>query len=93
VAKSRQALERTELKRLAVGGGVAANRCFRSALEVMTREEGVELFIPPMKWCTDNAAMAAAAVEKWRLGRFAPLDVDAVAAYTPGLLEQKTRLS
>ncbi len=44
----------------------------------MTQEEGVELFIPPLSLCTDNAAMAALAVEKWRRRDFAPLDLDAV---------------
>lgn len=83
VAKSRQALRRIGLRRLAVGGGVAANRCFRTALEAMTREEGAELFIPPLALCTDNAAMAAVAVEKWRRGAFAALDLDAVPAWTP----------
>jgi N6-L-threonylcarbamoyladenine synthase len=83
VGKARQALRRTGHKRLAVGGGVAANRCLRGALEVMAQDEGVELFIPPMKLCTDNAAMAALAVEKWRRGEWAPLDLDAVAAYVP----------
>ena len=77
VAKSRQALRRTGLKRLAVGGGVAANKALRSELERMAAEEGVELFIPPLSLCTDNAAMAAVAVEKWRRGEFAPLDLDA----------------
>jgi N6-L-threonylcarbamoyladenine synthase len=79
VAKCRQALQKTGLKRLAVGGGVAANRCLRSHLESMTRDKGAELFIPPKSLCTDNAAMAAIAVEKWRRGDFAPLDLDAVA--------------
>src|SRR5216684_319956 len=40
VEKSRQALRATSLKRLAVGGGVAANRCLRGALEKMVAEEG-----------------------------------------------------
>src|SRR5205823_8001085 len=66
-AKCRQALRRTGERRLAVGGGVAANGRLRSALEEMAKEEEVELFIPPLKLCTDNAAMAAVAVEKWRL--------------------------
>jgi N6-L-threonylcarbamoyladenine synthase len=81
--KSRQAMKRTGLKRLSVGGGVAANRCLRQALERMVAEEKGELFIPPLSLCTDNAAMAAMAVEKWRLGQFAPLDLDAVPAYMP----------
>ncbi|HEV3259049.1 MAG TPA: tRNA (adenosine(37)-N6)-threonylcarbamoyltransferase complex transferase subunit TsaD [Gemmataceae bacterium] len=83
VTKSRQALRRTGLGRLAMGGGVAANRCLRRALEAMTAAEGADLFIPPLSLCTDNAAMAAVAVEKWRQGRFAPADLDAIPAYAP----------
>src|SRR6266849_610168 len=78
VEKARQALLATGLTRLAVGGGVAANRCLRGALEEMVAEEGAELFIPPLALCTDNAAMAALAVEKWRSKELAPLDLDAV---------------
>ncbi len=81
VEKSRQSLRRTQLARLAVGGGVAANKSLRSALNAMATEEKVEVFIPPMRLCTDNAAMAAAAVERWRRREFAPLDLDAVAVY------------
>jgi N6-L-threonylcarbamoyladenine synthase len=80
-AKCRQALWRTGLKRLAVGGGVTANRAFRAALERLASEEGAELFIPPPALCTDNAAMAAVAVEKWRRRDFAPLDLDAEPTY------------
>jgi N6-L-threonylcarbamoyladenine synthase len=81
VEKSRQALRRIGLRRLAVGGGVAANRALRGALESMTAVEGAELFIPSLKLCTDNAAMAALTVEKWRLRQWAPLDLDAVPNY------------
>jgi N6-L-threonylcarbamoyladenine synthase len=81
VEKARQALRRTHLPRLAVGGGVVANRALRAALERMAAEERAELFIPPMTLCTDNAAMAALAVEKWRAGDFAPLDLDAIPAF------------
>lgn len=83
VEKSRQALQRTSLQRLAVGGGVAANRSLRSALERMVQEEGGELFIPPLEFCTDNAAMAAMAVEHWKRQDFALLDLDAVPTYQP----------
>ncbi|MFM7149529.1 MAG: tRNA (adenosine(37)-N6)-threonylcarbamoyltransferase complex transferase subunit TsaD [Gemmataceae bacterium] len=77
VEKSRQALIKTGSRCLAVGGGVAANGPLRLALATMTRKMGAELIIPPMNMCTDNAAMAAMAVEKWRLGQFSPLDLDA----------------
>jgi N6-L-threonylcarbamoyladenine synthase len=80
VAKCRQALRRTGHPRLAVGGGVSANQCLRAALQQMCDAEQVELFIPPLALCTDNAAMAAVAVEKWRRGEFASLDLDAVAS-------------
>ncbi len=80
VAKSRQALERTGLRRLAVGGGVAANRRLRDALQRMVAERGAEVFIPPAELCTDNAAMAAVAVEKWQRRQWAPDDLDALAS-------------
>ena len=44
--------------------GIAANAI--AALEAMCAKEGAELFIPPLALCTDNAAMAALAVEKHR---------------------------
>ncbi len=78
VSKARQALRELGHERLAVGGGVAANRPFREALGRMCEAQGVELIIPPMSLCTDNAAMAAMAVESYRLGRFAGLDLDAM---------------
>jgi N6-L-threonylcarbamoyladenine synthase len=77
VMKCKQALRKTGLTRLAVGGGVSANKSLRAALEAMCAKEGVELFIPPPSLCTDNAAMAALAVEKWKRGEFAPADLDA----------------
>ena len=80
VQKSRQALQRTGYNSLAVGGGVSANRCLRAALQEMIRTERRELHIPPPELCTDNAAMAALAVEKWQRGELAPLDLDAVAS-------------
>ncbi|MBM3994360.1 MAG: tRNA (adenosine(37)-N6)-threonylcarbamoyltransferase complex transferase subunit TsaD [Planctomycetes bacterium] len=81
VAKCRQALRETGEKRLAVGGGVSANKPLRLALAEMCQSQGVDLFIPPTNLCTDNAAMAAVAVEKWRAGEFAPFDLDAVPTY------------
>jgi N6-L-threonylcarbamoyladenine synthase len=76
-AKCKQAMRKTGLKRLAVGGGVTANAALRTALEAMCAKERAELFIPPMDLCTDNAAMAALAVEKWKRGEFAGPDLDA----------------
>jgi N6-L-threonylcarbamoyladenine synthase len=78
VCKCRQALRRTGLSRLAVGGGVAANRRLRAALEGMVCQQHAELFIPPLLLCTDNAGMAALAVEELRGGDWAGPELDAV---------------
>ena len=75
--KCKQALRQTKLTRLAVGGGVSANRNVRAALAAMCDKEGAELVIPPLELCTDNAAMAALAVEKFKRGEFADADLDA----------------
>ena len=55
--RTERALAQTGLRRLAVGGGVAANGPLRARLA----ELGVELGIPPPELCTDNAAMIASA--------------------------------
>ncbi|HMO35719.1 MAG TPA: hypothetical protein PKA06_06725, partial [Gemmatales bacterium] len=64
------------------GGGVTANQAFRKALEQMAQRSGVDLIIPPLAWCTDNAAMAALAVEAWRAGDVANLQLDAEPVWT-----------
>ncbi len=57
ILRVRRALSQTGLRRLAVGGGVAANALLRRRLS----ELDVEIDIPPMALCTDNAAMIASA--------------------------------
>lgn len=52
-----RALEQTGLERLALGGGVAANGPLRERM----RGLGVPIDVPPIKLCTDNAAMIASA--------------------------------
>ena len=56
-SRTRQALEREGLERLAIGGGVAANSELRAAVG----ELGVPVWVPPVELCTDNAAMIGAA--------------------------------
>ncbi len=45
------------LRRVAVAGGVAANSGLRGALARRCEVEGLELFLPPLSLCTDNAGM------------------------------------
>jgi N6-L-threonylcarbamoyladenine synthase len=77
VRKAGLALRQSGLRTLALGGGVSANMVLRKGLEEMCRAAGVDLIVPPLEYCTDNAAMAALAVEKWKHQEFAPLDLDA----------------
>jgi N6-L-threonylcarbamoyladenine synthase len=53
-------LERSGRSRLVLGGGVAANTALRARLQTLD----VELFLPPLELCTDNAAMIAAAARE-----------------------------
>ncbi len=73
-----EALERTGLDRLAIGGGVAANGPLRERLGGL----GVRLALPPLELCTDNAAMIASAA------RYAPAldypDYVGLEAYATG---------
>ncbi len=75
------ALKKTGYKTLCVGGGVAANRALRDRLEADSQKFGFELYIPPLKLCTDNAVMGAVAWEMFHTNRFAELSLDIV----PGL--------
>ena len=54
---------------LAVAGGVAANQAVRARLETVCAEAGVRFLAPPLRLCTDNAAMIAwAGIERARAG-------------------------
>jgi N6-L-threonylcarbamoyladenine synthase len=53
--------------RLVSAGGVAANQALRQQLAILAATQGAELVAPPMRLCTDNAAMIAwAGIERWR---------------------------
>ncbi len=48
-------------RRFVVAGGVAANLAIRARLEAVARDAGAQLIAPPLRHCTDNAAMIALA--------------------------------
>jgi N6-L-threonylcarbamoyladenine synthase len=47
--------------RFVAAGGVAANRTVRARLEALARANGFSFTAPPLRYCTDNAAMIALA--------------------------------
>ena len=63
-----RAAEVEGIKRVVIGGGVAANRELRERVDALASKHGMEAFIPERASCTDNAAMIAYA-GALRLGR------------------------
>ena len=61
VSKAKRAVKKYKAKSLLVGGGVSANQKLRARLETACAELDVSLYIPSSEFCTDNAAMIAAA--------------------------------
>jgi N6-L-threonylcarbamoyladenine synthase len=76
VVKSFQALRKTGLAVLCVGGGVAANARLRERLQEEAAQRNVRLHIAPLALCTDNAVMGAIAVERLQAGLIESLDLD-----------------
>jgi len=84
VAKSIAALRHTGIEVLCVGGGVAANRRLRERLEAAAKEHAFRLHVAPLKLCTDNAVMAALAVERLKAGLVENLDLDIISGLVRG---------
>jgi N6-L-threonylcarbamoyladenine synthase len=59
VKKSLLACKRKKIKRLLVGGGVAANKALRQKLISCAKEAKIDCFFPEINLCMDNAAMVA----------------------------------
>ena len=76
LVKTKKALEKYPVKSLVVAGGVAANQGLRERLAEEIRD--VEVIIPPLRLCGDNAGMIAlAAAIEFEKGNFASLDLNA----------------
>ncbi len=81
VAKTMLAVEQTGVKNVVVGGGVAANSRLRDQLAAACASRGVSLYLTPMRYCTDNAAMIAAlGCEQFKARRFSNLSLEARAS-------------
>ncbi len=61
VRKTEWAIRKKRIRRVALSGGVAANRELRTRMKETGEEEGAEVFMPSATLCTDNAAMIATA--------------------------------
>jgi len=65
--KAFQAARLKRAKAIVLGGGVACNEALRNRFQSLANKEGVKVYLPAKKLCTDNAVMVAAmAYEKYR---------------------------
>ena len=78
VDKTLAAARQTGRRRVVIGGGVAANPRLRTVLGERCAAMGLQMFMPSPQFCTDNAAMiAAAGYYQFLGGRLLAADADA----------------
>ena len=75
-----QAIDMTGHRQITIAGGVSANSYLRQAASSLAAEKNLELTIPELVYCTDNAAMIAAqGFYHFRQNDFADSDLNAFA--------------
>lgn len=76
VEKTLKALDEYAIDTLLLAGGVAANRCLRNRLHTESEHRGFTVYMPSIRYCTDNAAMIArAGHERLMRGLFSTLNL------------------
>jgi len=74
--KLKNAVKKTGIKEIAIGGGVSANSGIRKALNDAEKSYGWKTYIPKFEYCTDNAAMIAMVGElKYKQQMFSSPDI------------------
>jgi len=78
--KTINALKTYNVNNLIVAGGVSANSLLRSKLTELCKQDNINLTIPDLNYCTDNATMiAAAGYFAYKLGRISDFNLKAQA--------------
>jgi N6-L-threonylcarbamoyladenine synthase len=78
--KTMKALKEYNVNNLIIAGGVSANSGIRNKFKELCEKEGINLTIPNIKYCTDNAAMiAVAGYFAYKKGNISSIDLKATA--------------
>ena len=78
--KTMKALKKYNVDNVIIAGGVSANKGLRDEFKKLCDENNINLSIPDLKYCTDNAAMiGAAGYYAYKLSRIANLDLNSKA--------------
>ena len=80
--KLKKVYQKTNINKVSVAGGVAANTRFREKASELSDKMGLHIHFPKMEFCTDNAAMIAmVGYLKFKNNKFSNLDVVSKARY------------
>ena len=81
VRKTELAIKKYKVKNMIIAGGVSANKYLRKEIKKVTDKYKVNLSVPRMAYCTDNAAMiGAAAYPLYLKGEFADFSLNATSS-------------
>ena len=81
VRKTELAIKKYKIKNMVIAGGVSANKYLREEIKKVADKYKVNLSVPRMAYCTDNAAMiGAAAYPLYMKGQFADLSLNATSS-------------
>jgi len=82
IQKLKMAVEKYQIKNIAISGGVSANQQFRNEIEILKKEHQSKILIPKKEYSTDNGAMIAiAGYYKYQSKQFSNLTINVNPRY------------